>query len=114
MSQRRDEFWQIILGCLLLLGINGLVLLTLSLQGAYVVVAACFSVFTPTASSQQNWDDSLITSISYVISSIGIVQLLYVVPLVILFMRQQQWEWMKGIILGAVLTALLNAVFFFK
>ena len=105
MSQRRDESWLIILGCLLILGINGAVIFTLILFGATVFVATCFSV---------SGAGSLITPISYVIYSIGIVQLLYVVPLVFILKQKQQWEWMKGIIIGAVLTALLNAVFFFK
>ena len=35
-------------------------------------------------------------------------QLLYVIPLVLWFRRRQYWGLMKGVIIGAVLTALLN------
>ncbi|NEO37044.1 MAG: hypothetical protein F6J90_12285 [Moorea sp. SIOASIH] len=39
---------------------------------------------------------------------IGISQLIYVIPLIIRLRQQQRWEVMKGVIIGAVLTALLN------
>jgi hypothetical protein len=39
---------------------------------------------------------------------IGISQLVYVIPIAIQLNRRQQWGTMKGLIIGAVLTALLN------
>ena len=39
---------------------------------------------------------------------IGLSQLLYVIPLCIYYGRQRQFNTMKGIIIGAILTALLN------
>ena len=39
---------------------------------------------------------------------IGLVQLLYLVPIAIRKRNQQQWESMKGVIIGGVITALLN------
>ncbi|NEO88899.1 MAG: hypothetical protein F6K56_00890 [Moorea sp. SIO3G5] len=39
---------------------------------------------------------------------IGISQLIYVIPLIIRLKQQQRFEVMKGVIIGAVLTALLN------
>ena len=38
----------------------------------------------------------------------GLTQLLYVIPLCIYYRRQRQFNTMKGIIIGAILTALLN------
>ncbi len=38
----------------------------------------------------------------------GLTQLLYVIPLCIYYRRQRQFNKMKGIIIGAILTALLN------
>ncbi|MBD0345125.1 MAG: hypothetical protein ICV63_09955 [Coleofasciculus sp. Co-bin14] len=35
-------------------------------------------------------------------------QFIYVIPVVLWLKRQQRWGLMKGIIIGAVLTALLN------
>jgi len=39
---------------------------------------------------------------------IGIAQLIYIIPVAFLIARQREWEKMKGLILGAVITALLN------
>lgn len=39
---------------------------------------------------------------------IGIAQLLYVIPVILWLRRQRKWGLMKGVIIGAVLTALLN------
>jgi hypothetical protein len=39
---------------------------------------------------------------------IGFSQLIYIVPLCLYLNRKQQWNWMKGIIIGACITALLN------
>lgn len=44
----------------------------------------------------------------YAVVGISIFQLLYVVPVVILLRRRQNWGLMKGVIIGAVLTVLLN------
>lgn len=45
----------------------------------------------------------------YALTGIGISQLMYVVPYVIRLHRRREWGLMKGVIIGAVLTALLNA-----
>ncbi|MFH7027546.1 MAG: hypothetical protein ACHBN1_19630 [Heteroscytonema crispum UTEX LB 1556] len=39
---------------------------------------------------------------------IGVTQLLYVIPLVVILIRQRKWGLMKGVIIGTVITALLN------
>jgi hypothetical protein len=41
-------------------------------------------------------------------AGIGVSQLIYIIPLLIRLIRQQEWGLMKGVIIGAVLTALLN------
>lgn len=38
----------------------------------------------------------------------GIVQLIYVVPMALFAAMKQQWHFMKGVVLGAVITGLLN------
>jgi hypothetical protein len=39
---------------------------------------------------------------------IGLIQLVYVIPEVLRLKKQQRWGKMKGVIIGAVITALLN------
>ncbi|WP_449417382.1 hypothetical protein [Phormidium nigroviride] len=46
--------------------------------------------------------------ISYAIIGIGLSQLLYIVPIVISLKRKQKWGEMKGVIIGAILTALIS------
>ncbi|HBE20796.1 MAG TPA: hypothetical protein DEG17_00925 [Cyanobacteria bacterium UBA11149] len=46
----------------------------------------------------------------FAVLGIGIVQLIYVLPLIAWLKRQQQWGLMRGVMIGAILTALLNAV----
>jgi hypothetical protein len=46
--------------------------------------------------------------IGFAIFGIGISQLLYVVPVIFWARKQQEWGLMKGVIIGAVITALLN------
>ena len=42
------------------------------------------------------------------IFGIGITQLVYIIPLIIYLMRRKAWALMKGVIIGAILTFLLN------
>ncbi len=51
---------------------------------------------------------SIAQILAILIFSIGLSQLLYVVPIIFWLRRQQRWGLMKGVIIGAVLTALLN------
>ena len=84
MSQRR-EFVQVIWGILILLGLNALAVgISLAIASRGVQVAALYVV------------------------AIGISQLLYVVPLCIWLKRKNRTSMMKGAIVGAVITALLN------
>ncbi len=43
-----------------------------------------------------------------VVFFIGLVQLVYILPICIYLGFKEQWNWMKGIIIGACITALLN------
>lgn len=44
----------------------------------------------------------------YFVFGIGLSQLLYGIPLVVQLKRQEKWGQMKGVIIGMVVTALLN------
>ncbi|KAM3094719.1 hypothetical protein ACKFKG_15685 [Phormidesmis sp. 146-35] len=49
----------------------------------------------------------------YLTFGIGLSQLIYIVPIAVRFARRQQWGRMKGVIIGAVITALLNGSCFY-
>ena len=84
MSQRK-EFVQVIWGILILLGLNALAVgLSLAIASLGVQVAGFYII------------------------AIGISQLLHVVPLCIWLKRKNRMSMMKGVIIGAVITALLN------
>ncbi len=82
-----NEIPGIIGGIFLLLGIHVLVLVV-------VVFLSVFTTVTP--------------SLGIPILCIGLFQFLYVIPISFSLRRQQRWGLMKGVIIGAVLTALLN------
>jgi Na+/proline symporter len=44
----------------------------------------------------------------YIAMGFSLIQLVYVIPLALRLKRQGRWGMMKGVIVGAVLTALLN------
>ncbi len=44
----------------------------------------------------------------WVAVGIGLVQLIYVIPVIVWLRRRRQFAFMKGVIIGAVLTALAN------
>lgn len=46
--------------------------------------------------------------LSFFWAGIGLGQLLYVIPVIIRLYRQRRWGMVKGVIIGAVLTAFLN------
>lgn len=85
---------RILSGIFLLLLIHIVVILTLRIL-AYIIL-----IINPTVASY------LIFSLFY----IGLLQLLYVIPLAILLRRKRQPSKMKGVIIGAVITFLLNII----
>ena len=85
---------RILSGIFLLLVLHAVVILTLRIL-AYIIL-----IINPTVASY------LIFSLFY----IGLLQLLYVIPLAILLRRKRQPSKMKGVIIGAVITFLLNII----
>lgn len=47
----------------------------------------------------------------WAVLAIGVAQLIYIIPAIVLLIRQRKWGLMKGVIIGAVLTVLLNGAF---
>jgi hypothetical protein len=95
---RRNETPKIILGILLLLAMHFVLFLLVCLT-LFIVSA----VPTP-ISSDYKW----LLVIFIPAGSIAIFQLIYVIPVSLWLKRKRQLGMMKGVIIGAVITALLN------
>ncbi|HLO52372.1 MAG TPA: hypothetical protein VK211_28490 [Kamptonema sp.] len=90
MSRRNNEVLGIILGIVLILAIHSLAMVGL-------IFAANFIPYL-----NQGYN------VFFIPASIGLWQMIYVIPLVFLLKKRQRWGVMKGVIACAVLTALLN------
>lgn len=91
----KKEINNVILGSFLLLGMH---------SAAFVILKVFASVifkFNPT----------LATYIILPFLNLGVSQLFYVIPVVIWLKRKKQFNRMKGVIIGAVITLLLNIAF---
>jgi hypothetical protein len=91
-----NEIGQIILGFFLLLGMH-----IAAIAAGSFLVAIVSTISSPLT-------NSLALILLYCLMGIGLSQLLYVVPIAIILSRRRQWGLMKGVIIGAVITALLN------
>lgn len=101
MSQR-NESAGIAAGFLLLLVIHALAFyLLLLLIGLLTRINSSFPTSVGTYLTTQY-------RFLFILGSPGLTQLIYVIPLVFLLRWQQRWGLMKGVIISAVLTALLN------
>jgi hypothetical protein len=104
MSQR-DEAIQIILGIGLVFGMHGA---AITIGTIASVILSSVTAGLPSASFistiLHNLGNVLITAFL----AIGLAQAIYVVPAIVVLSRRQQWGLMKGVIIGAVITALLN------
>lgn len=78
----------------------------LLLTGCHILALTILGAIASAASSTGNSSIGIIYL--YALLGIGITQLIYVIPLVFWLRRERKWGFMKGIIIGAVLTALLN------
>ncbi|GAP94950.1 hypothetical protein NIES2104_14690 [Leptolyngbya sp. NIES-2104] len=57
------------------------------------------------------WAFSAAVILNAAVYFIGITQLLYIIPLVVVFWRQRRFASMKGLIIGAVLVGLIDLAF---
>ena len=91
----KKEINNIILGTFLLLGMH---------SAAFVVLKILASVIL-------KFNTALAANIIFPIFYIGVLQLIYVVPAVIWLKRKKQTGRIKGVIIGAVITALSNILY---
>jgi hypothetical protein len=99
-----NEWRGVLKGILLLIGLH-----LAAIVGGFIMmrIAIWISNFSP-ANLQQFLRSIPLAFISVVLFNLGIFQLLYVVPTVVILYRNRRISLMKGVIIGAVLTVLLN------
>lgn len=101
LSMSLNEILGIFCGIFLLLGIHITVFIILvSICLYFVAIDYIVGIFNLSFFAK---------NLSFYLNVIKFFQLLYVLPVVVLLKRQQQRAVMKGVIIGAVLTALLNS-----
>jgi uncharacterized membrane protein len=88
----QQEFQKILSGLFLLLGIH---------LAIFIVLWILASIITTV-------NIEIAGRLIFTLFYIGIWQLFYAVPLIVRLKRKQQWGRMKGVIIGAVVTALTN------
>lgn len=91
---RRNEFLQVIYGILLLIGMHAIAIAVIFVLG--------FILFSNTPNY------GILFFWIYAAFGFGLIQLLYVIPVVWRLKQRQRWGMMKGVIIGAVITALIN------
>ena len=101
--RQRNEAWEIIRGILLLIGMHFAAFL------AVILLLSPFIIFLALKTGSLSPIPQIIREFFNIfISIIGLPQLIYVIPIVFWLKRRQRWGLMKGVIIGAILTALLN------
>jgi hypothetical protein len=92
MSENHDGFGKMILGIFLLMWLH---------MSSITVTAILTSLLQPIFSN-------IYPLVIFATFCIGGFQLLYVIPTIIILYKQQKWGVMKGVIVGAIITFLLN------
>ena len=92
---KKKENYNVILGIFLLLGMH----------------SAAFIVLKILASILFRFNATLATYIIFPIFYLGVLQLFYVIPAVFWLRQKKQFGRVKGVIIGAVITALSNILY---
>jgi hypothetical protein len=104
MSQRNEAI-QIGKGILLVFGMH---LAAIAIGTIASVILSSVATGLPSGSLLSGILQNLMAGLLFAFLGIGLAQAMYVVPVIVVLRRRQQWGLMKGVILGAVITALLN------
>ena len=90
-------------GILLIIGIH--IIVTIVGTAIFTIISMILPQLPSTLALFAN---NIITALLLAFFGIGITQLIYVVPAIVILQRRQRYEMMKGVITAAVITALLN------
>ncbi len=104
MSQRNEAI-QIGKGILLVFGMH---LAAITIGAIASGILSSVAAGLPSGSLLSGILQNLMAGLLFAFLGIGLAQAIYVVPVIVLLRRRQRWGLMKGVIVGAVITALLN------
>lgn len=96
-----NQVQQIILGSSVVIIINA-VISAICIYIAMQAYAYAYSI------PNQTFIGVIFTVALVIVAAIGIIQLIYVIPIIIWSRRRERFALMKGVIIGAVITALVN------
>jgi len=96
MTRRRSEATQTFLGSFSVIEINSMIVFI----GAYV--------------SDHTYPNLIYTISMGIILGISLFQLIYVIPAIFWLRQRQKFAFMKGVIIGAVITPLLNGACYYR
>ena len=102
MSQR-SEFRDIVRGIFLLLAAH-----IVAIVVGWILAYILFSITSNFPGAVSDFSGMLITALTFCLFGIGISQWLYVTPLLIRLRRREKMGLFKGVLIGALLTMLLN------
>lgn len=91
---RKNEFLGIVSGILILIAMHAIAMAAIFILGI---------IFFGGTS-----DYSVLFFWIYAAFGFGLIQFLYVIPLVLKLKRERRWAMMRGVIIGAVITALVS------
>jgi hypothetical protein len=104
MSQRNEAI-QIGLGILLVFGMH---VAAIAIGAIASGILSSVAAGLPSGSLLSGILQNLMAGLLFAFLGIGLAQAIYVVPAIVVLRRRQRWGLMKGVIVGAVITALLN------
>lgn len=104
---RSNEWRKILRGFLLLIGLHGI---AFALAIAIALLIYTLVSLIPTRSDNQALFILLngYTSLLFMVIGIGVFQLFYVIPVILILLRERRYATVKGIAIGAILTLVLN------
>jgi O-antigen/teichoic acid export membrane protein len=102
MSQR-NEFRDIVRGIFLLLVAH-----IIAIVAGFILGYILILIGSASSGAVSSFSNMIATVLLFSLFGIGISQWLYVTPLLIRLRRRERWGLFKGVLIGALLTMLLN------
>jgi heme A synthase len=104
-----NKWRKILRGILLLIGLHGIAFM---LAIAIALLIYALVAIVPTRSDNQALFILLngYTSLLFMMVGIGVFQLFYVIPVILVLLRERRYATVKGVVIGAALTLVFNII----